>query len=354
MSDWMYWLLAFVFGPLPIVGGVVLASYLYYRWRHLDKIIRIFEEKPLFIIPRGLPVPGAEEIRLPLIDGRQLHGCYLHTTAPIRRGVILFGLEFGSNRWACVPYTEKLRAAGYDVFACETRNQGDSDKDPTYEPLQWVTDRDLADFRAAVRYLLRRTDAHPDGIGVFGISKGGSLALLVAAEEPRIRAVATDGAFATYTTVVPFMRRFVAIYFKNRQRIRAMIPDWFYGLLGSAAIRQVEKKRDVKFVSVERAIRKLRQALFMIHGGGDNYITPEMAQSLCGDAKKAAPKELWIIPKAKHNQAILIAGIEYHDRVVSFFDVHLAGIALTAAEIAIDDTASAAVVAAAVRPAVNS
>ena len=54
--------------------------------------------------------------------------------------MILFGLEFGSNRWSCVPYCEFLREAGYDVFTFEPRDQGDSPAQPGYEPLQWVTD----------------------------------------------------------------------------------------------------------------------------------------------------------------------------------------------------------------------
>jgi hypothetical protein len=33
-----------------------------------------------------------------------------------------------------------------------------------------------------------------------------------------------------------------------------------------------------------------------------------------------------VVPKAKHNQAIHIAGDEYCRRVVGFFDLHLAGI----------------------------
>jgi uncharacterized protein len=323
MPDWMYWVLAFVFGPVPIAGSFIVGCYLYYRWRHLHIIVRIFQEKPLFVIPRGNPVDGAEDIHVPTPDGLRLHGCYLKTPG-VRRGVVLFGLEFGSNRWACVPYCEKLVAAGYDVFACELRNQGDSGRDATYEPLQWVTDRDLADARAALHYLLARPDADPAGVGYFGVSKGGSLGLLLAAENPSVRCVVTDGAFATYTTVVPFMRRFVAIYFKNRDRIRLLIPDWFYGLLGSAAIGRVEKERSVTFVGVERAVRRLRRPLLMIHGGGDTYITPEMAESVFKDARKVRAKELWVVPKAKHNQAITTAGDEYHARVVGFFDRHLA------------------------------
>ena len=48
----------------------------------------------------------------------------------------------------------------------------------------------------------------------------------------------------------------------------------------------------------------------MIHGEGDTYIKPEMAKALFERAR--GPKELWIVPKAKHNQALSVAGDEYH------------------------------------------
>ncbi|MCP6226362.1 hypothetical protein NL448_28375, partial [Klebsiella pneumoniae] len=81
-------------------------------------------------------------------------------------------------------YGDALRDAGYDVFAYEPRCQGESDKDPDYAPLQWVTDKDLADARAALAYLKRRKDAPAGGAGLFGISKGGSVGLALAAEDP--------------------------------------------------------------------------------------------------------------------------------------------------------------------------
>ena len=50
--------------------------------------------------------PDAEDVRFPTPDGLTLRGCYLRTPQSPRRGVILFGLEFGSNRWSCVPYCD--------------------------------------------------------------------------------------------------------------------------------------------------------------------------------------------------------------------------------------------------------
>src|SRR5262245_21591011 len=191
--------------PLGIV--LLLAGLYFYLCRtYVGHLVRIFQEKPLFVIPRGQPSPDAEDVHVTTDDGRTLRGCYLRGTGP-RRGVILFGLEFGSNRWSCIPYCEHLLASGFDVFALEPRGQGDSDPQPGYDPLQWVTDYEVRDTQAALRYLKARPDADPRGVGFFGISKGAAAGLIAGARDPYVRCFATDGAFATYTTLVPYMRQ---------------------------------------------------------------------------------------------------------------------------------------------------
>lgn len=321
MVFWLYVGL-FLAAP-PLLYGLGLAvAYLWVRWRYMGFVTRIFQEKPLFVVPRGEPDPDAEEITLQAADGLTLRGCYLRTTAVSRRGVILFGLEFGSNRWACRQYCQALVEAGYDVFTIEPRNQGDSERDPNYEPLQWVTDRDVSDMRAAVAYLRARPDADPRGIGIFGISKGGGTGVVVAATESWVRCVATDGMYGTHTTMVPYMQRWIQIY-SGKHRIQRALPAWFYGMIGTVGVKKVARNRGVNYPSVEKAAGRLNRPLLMIHGEGDTYIKPAMARALF-DRATGAPKKLWLVPKAKHNQALHVAGEEYSRTVVSFFDAHLA------------------------------
>jgi fermentation-respiration switch protein FrsA (DUF1100 family) len=290
---------------------------------YLDNVQRIFLEKPLFIIPRGQPQPDAEEVTLRSADGLTLHGCYLPHTAARRRGVILFGLEFGSNRWACGPAVDYLRAAGYDVFTWEPRNQGDSDAQEGFEPLQWVTDREAADCQAALDYLKKRPDADPRGVGLYGFSKGANAGLVVAAHDPFVRCAVTDGAFGHYSVMVPYMRVWFSIYNPHRP-LHGLIGAWYFGLIARAAVRVLERQRGVHFPHVETAIRRLApRPCLMIHGGGDTYIKPVMARALFGYAHR--PKDLWVVPDAKHNQAVAVAGDEYRRRVLEFFDRHLAG-----------------------------
>jgi pimeloyl-ACP methyl ester carboxylesterase len=318
---WLYLALGVVGGLLLILA---LAAYLFHRHimrKYLGHLVRIFQEKPLFIIPRGQPVADAEDVSLPTPDGLTLRGCYLRAPGP-RCGVILFGLEFGSNRWACVPYCDFLRQSGFDIFAFEPRGQGDSAAQPGYEPLQWVTDFEVRDFCAALTYLKGRPDGDPRGVGFFGISKGASTGLITAAGDPYVRCFVTDGAFATHTTMVPYMQKWIAIY-SDRFKIQKVLPGWYYGLAARIGLRRIRRERGCRFPHLEHVITRLApRPLLMVHGGGDTYIKPEMALALFELAEH--PKEIWFVDGAKHNQALQVATDEYQRRVLAFFEKHLA------------------------------
>lgn len=320
----MSWLLpaAVILGALALVAAAsALAFYVWLKKRFVFRIVRCFQEKPLFIVPAGRQLPGAEDLSFPTAGGLTLRGCYLHGTGP-RRGVVFFGLEFGSNRWACSSYCESLLANGYDVFTFEPRGQGESDPQPGYEPLQWVTDYEVADFRAALRYLKARQDADPRGVGFFGISKGAAAGLLAAAADPYVRCFVTDGVYATYTTMVPYMRQYIRVY-SHRYWLQTTVPTWVYGMVGRAGLKRIEQETGCRFPHLERRIRRIApRPLLMIHGGADTYIKPAMARALFERAK--APKEFWLVEGARHNQALAVAGDEYGRRVLAFFDAHLA------------------------------
>lgn len=321
----MFWLWLGLGIILSVPLFVALAlTYLFFDLvkRYMGFLLRIFEEKPIFIIPHGQPVADAEDVHLCTADGLTLRGCYLHTLCPQRRGVILFGLEFGSNRWACVPYCRFLVENGFDIFAVEFRGQGDSQAQPGYEPRQWVTDYEVQDIRAALTYLKARPDADPKGIGFFGISKGGSAGIIAAADDPYVRCCVTDGIFSTRSTMIPYMRKWIAIV-STRYWLQRALPEWYYGLYADAALRRLRRESNRVYPSLEDALARLApRPILMIHGGADTYIKPEMAWALFAKARR--PKEFWLVEGAKHNQALQVAEDAYRQRVLGFFQKHLA------------------------------
>ncbi len=59
----MLWLslgLAVLFGPLVLLLAALAVVQGHLRRTYLQFVVRIFQEKPLFIIPRGRPTPAAE------------------------------------------------------------------------------------------------------------------------------------------------------------------------------------------------------------------------------------------------------------------------------------------------------
>ncbi|MFQ3594086.1 MAG: alpha/beta hydrolase, partial [Gemmataceae bacterium] len=173
----------------------------------------------------------------------------------------------------------------------------------------------------AIGYLKARSDADPEGIGFFGISKGAGAGLIAAADEPYVRCFVTDGLFGAETTTIPYMRKFFRVY--NSTFPLEMIPDAYLRYVFYLAMHKIESQRRCRFASLEKALPRLApRAVLMIHGEDDSYIRPEMARSLY--AQLAGPRDLWIVPGARHNQALLIAEDEYRCRVLEFFDRYLA------------------------------
>src|SRR5262249_40972266 len=72
-----------------------------------------------------------------------------------------------------------------------------------------------------------------------------------------------------------------------------------------------------RFPDVERAAASLAPRPWLaIHGARDAYIGPEIARTLFAEAGE--PKELWVVPDAKHNRCREVAPDEYAARLGAF------------------------------------
>ncbi len=304
---------------IPIVLGLVTVGLflLYTALRYAPIIGRIFEEKPLFLPLRLAPLADGEDVRLETSDGFTLAGTYHRATTRSRLGVLVFCHEYLSDRWSFAAYAGPLRSLGFDVFAFDFRNHGQSEADSAYRPLQWVTDHEVRDLKAALTYLRGRPDHDPAGFGFFGVSRGGSTALVVAARERDVWGVITDGAFPTSGTMLSYIMRWAEIYVSNPYLWKSMPTALFRYAAWAGRVRS-ERRLNCRFPSVERAVAQISpRPWLMIHGEKDAYIGTGIARSLfdCG----GEPKELWIVPKAKHNRCREMQPEAYAERVAAFF-----------------------------------
>ena len=225
--------------------------------------------------------------------------------------------------YSCARYCRALLEDGFDVFTFDFRGHGDSSNEENYHPRQWVSDREIDDVLGAIAFLedyLEGQGKAPE-IGIFGISRGAGAAMLACIRNPAVKAIVTDGLFSTDITLEWFMRRWACIFAKVRF-VYENHPDAFWSFLRWLVFIFVHRKFKCTYPAARKALKKMipRPMLF-IHGQRDSYISVEQAHYLHDLA--AGPKSLWIVPDARHNQAVAVKPAEYAQRTVDFFNRYL-------------------------------
>jgi pimeloyl-ACP methyl ester carboxylesterase len=292
----------FWFVLVPLTAGVLAtAAFMAYIWiRYAPIIVRIFEETPVFAPLRVVPEEGGESLRIPTEDGFELAASYFPAETAQRAGVVVFCPEYLGDRWSFQPYCDGLREAGFDVLSFDFRNHGDSGVDRSYNPLQWVSDIEVLDLRAVLRYLRSRPDRDPAGVALFGVSRGGGAALCLAAQDPTVWAVVTDGAFPTRGTMLSYVLRWAEIPVRWKPMLKLM-PRWMYAFAAWTGRYTAQRRSGRSYPNLERAAARIApRPWLMIHGERDVYIGPDIAMGLFAHA--GDPKRAWIVPGAKHNR----------------------------------------------------
>ena len=312
--------------------AITIAMLVVIVWLVLHKYVMI-----MFNILRDTPPPLAmgpcdfqkidgERATFRAFDNLNLAGMFLygqHQDQP--KGMIIFAHEFSSDMYSCARYCQPLLKAGYDVFSFDFRGHGESSGEPGYQPRQWPTEREVDDMLGAIAYVEDWLEERhrPVEIGLFGISRGAGAAILAAQHNPAIKAIITDGAFSTDATLEHLMKRWAYIFAKVRF-VYENHPPQFWRFLRWLLFRECKRKLRCTFPSVRKALTRMPAGLpiLFIHGERDSYIPVEQSQLL----HRLAPgsKWLWIVPKAKHNQSVVVCPDYYATRTVGFFNEHLA------------------------------
>ncbi len=311
--------------------AVLLAIDYGYRQFASRRIQTIIENVPTFAaVPVSAPA-DVGVIRITTGDGIALEGC-LHLPHDEPRGVILFCPELNGNHWTGLSYAQALLDAGFAVLAFDFRNQGNSEHQIGYKPIHWVTEFELRDIEAVLAWLQTQETLRSIPVGIFGVSRGGSAALLAAGRFPQLGAVATDSGYGTMAMIQHFMTKFS----------RFVVPDWFFNRLPRwhvvwtlwQTLARSERSRNCRYVHLEHIAASYDRPVLMISGSRDSYVTPSVTREVarllnCDDC-------VWIVEKAKHNKPRFQAQREYDERLVRHFEKHLLN--ATESEVACQDS----------------
>jgi pimeloyl-ACP methyl ester carboxylesterase len=217
------------------------------------------------------------------------------------RGTVIFLHGVSENRIVGLPIARRLHAVGFNVFLYDCRSHGESGGSVCtygfYEKL---------DVSTIINYLESRQDLTLGRIGLMGSSMGAAVAIQVAALDARVAAVVAESGFASLRKV-----------YDEYQKRMIKIP-WHY--LRNLVIRRSEQIAHFKasLVSPVEAVKQVHVPLFVMHGTADNKIPSSASELVFRNAHE--PKELWLIPGARHNDMVEKGGEEYFTRIVDFFE----------------------------------
>lgn len=234
-----------------------------------------------------------ELVQYSSLDGKLLTALYFKTDQTPKGTIVHFHGNYGnvSNHF---PLSLFLLKYGFDVLAFDYEGYGASEGRPTPKNL-------VDDGIASVRYAQVHLRGPAAGVAVFGQSLGGAAAVVVAAEEPLVKAALIEAAFTGYADMA-------------RAALKRNILTW--PLYPFAPLFMNHTYDPIRFVG-----RISPRPVFFIHGDQDRIVPVQMSKVLY--EKAGEPKKLWIISGAGHLEAHRKAGADYEKAAADFFTTAL-------------------------------
>jgi fermentation-respiration switch protein FrsA (DUF1100 family) len=247
-----------------------------------------------------------EDVTFPSrVDKVPLSGWYLPADTGDRCIIVIQGTGHHRNS----PQIRALRLGkdlvdrGFSALLFDFRARGESGGQRSSEG-----DREQWDVLGAIDYVTER-GVPVERIGLLGFSLGAGVALLVAAQEPRIPAVVSDSGFLDYMTdlqnwyVGPFR-----------------LPSWF--AIFVALIGRTAFKADVSKVRPAQVVENVEQPIFFIHGEDDPVISADETIELHAISDNPEDR-IWIVPNAEHVNIYRRMPEVYVERVSRFFERYI-------------------------------
>ena len=284
--------------PLPASAGGIFAPFILHPVRRSIPAERIVEADRSFAQEHAT----REDFVVTAQDGVVLRGWKVRAAHPNGDWVLLLHGR-SQNRLSMIRYAGFLLGSGYSAVMMDARAHGESGGTiATYGHVERYDERSIVDALTAAE--------HPQHIFAMGESMGAAVALQSAAIDPRIEAVIAEGAF----------RNLHEVFFDYAGlRVSAFLGKTFFRPAAMLAVHETEHQVGFRLddVSPEASVAARRFPVLLISGLRDHNIPKRHAEAIFLAA--SGPKELWLVPKARHQKAMETAPEEFQSRVLRFF-----------------------------------
>jgi dienelactone hydrolase len=137
---------------------------------------------------------GAQTVAIDSPDGVKIVGTFFESTKANSPAVLLLH-QWQSDRHSYDDFAKRLQAKGFNVLSIDGRGFGESVKTADGKPVapertDAAVKGMLGDVGAAFDFLSKQKNVDPSRVGIVGASYGSSLAIIYAADNPKVKAVA--------------------------------------------------------------------------------------------------------------------------------------------------------------------
>ena len=239
---------------------------------------------------------GATSVQFPSASGTTIHGWLIAGQKDAGAVLLLHGIR--GSRHDMIGRARFLKQHGYTVLLIDLQAHGESlGKNITFGYLE------SKDAQAAIGFL--RTRAPGEKIGVLGVSLGGAAAILT--NPPlQVDAVVLEMVYPTIDEAVG-------------DRLAMRLGSWSKALT-PLLVWQLKPRLGISAADLRpiNQVGTLQAPKLFVAGEGDQHTT--VAESRALYAAAAGPKELWVVPGARHQDLQAFAGPEYEAHILAFFD----------------------------------
>lgn len=238
-------------------------------------------------------------------EGRKLHGYYVAGPTPTSKtAVIVHGYTDNAVRMMMIGYLFN-HDLGYNILLPDLQFHGQSEGSAIQ--MGWKDRHDVMQWMDVVQ------NVFGDSIQmvIHGISMGAATTMMVSGEDhpDYVKCFIED---CGYTSVWDEFSEQIREQFHLPEFPLLYTSNWLCNLIHGW---------DFKEASSLEQVGKCHLPMMFIHGDADTYVPTRMVYPLY--ETKPEPKELWIVPGAKHAVSYKENKEEYTDRVKAFVDKYI-------------------------------
>lgn len=297
MHWWHIVLLILICLAASALGLVWLCAYTAKKVLH-----PVSKRKALYLWPDEYKMPY-DNVYFTTEDKVNIKGWFIPYDGAEKTIILMHG--WGMNRSDILKNTYFLHDLGFNLLYFDFRALGESGG--KVSSIGYLETRDV---RAAIKYLNETRPESCKKIGLYGLSMGAMVAICEGASNPQISCVAAEASYYSFRRVVS---RWAWVHHK--------VPSFPIIPIVLHYIRRDLHVNPERYSPKYNIGKIAPRPVLIIHGRYDSIVPAAQAKLLF---KRAGdPKEIWLVPGAKHNKCAEVGGFEYKQRLSDFFRRYL-------------------------------